>query len=266
MGRKHGEHHEEHADETWLVPYSDLLTLLLALFIVLFAMGKTDEKKLGELGRSFNIAFGGGAASLMAFNQGAPQMMPVDPPAPEGELKKQIMNPGGEGGSSAANSQAALRETIQLIQVKEAVDRYIRTQGLGGELEAQLTDDGLRLRIKDSALFRSGEAEVLPEARKLASDIAKLLAGLPQQFIVAGHTDNVPINTYQFPSNWELSGMRAVNFMKFMFAAEPTLKPANFSAVGYSEYRPIGPNTTAEGRAKNRRVEVWILRSQRQSK
>ena len=68
MGRKHAEHHEEHADETWLVPYADLLTLLLALFIVLFAMGKTDEKKLGEMGRSFHIAFGGGAATLITYN------------------------------------------------------------------------------------------------------------------------------------------------------------------------------------------------------
>ena len=266
MGRKHAEHHEEHADETWLVPYSDLLTLLLALFIVLFAMGKTDEQKMGEMGRSFNVAFGGGAASLFAFNQGAPQMMPVEsPPPPDTHLKNQVMNPGAAA-QTAAENQAALRETIQLIQVKEAVDRYIRTQGLGGELEAQLTDDGLRLRIKDSALFHSGEADLLPESRKLAGDIAKLLAGLPQQFIVAGHTDNVPINTYQFPSNWELSGMRAVKFMKFLFSQEPTLQPANFSSVGYGEYRPIGPNTTNEGRAKNRRVEVWILRSIRQSR
>ena len=122
------------------------------------------------------------------------------------------MNPGGDSGKSAAENQAALRETIQLIQVKEAVDRYIKLQGLGGELEAQLTDDGLRLRIKDSALFRSGEATLLPGSTKLAGEIAKLLAGLPQQVVVAGHTDNIPINTYQFPSNWELSGMRAVKF------------------------------------------------------
>ena len=197
---------------------------------------------------------------MFAFNQGAPQMMPVEsPPPPDTHMKNQIMNPG----QSAAESQAAMRETVQLIQVKEAVDRYIRMQGLGGELEAQLTDDGLRLRIKDSALFRSGEADLLPESRKLAGDIAKMLAGLPQQFVVAGHTDNVPINTAQFPSNWELSGARAINFMRFLLSQESTLKPDKFSAVGYSEYRPVGPNTTNEGRAKNRRVEVWILRSQR---
>ena len=88
MGRKHAEHHEEHADETWLVPYADLLTLLLALFIVLFAMGKTDEKKLGEMGRSFNIAFGGGSATLFSFNQAAPQLVPMDIPPSENQIKK----------------------------------------------------------------------------------------------------------------------------------------------------------------------------------
>ena len=263
---KHAQHHEEHADESWLIPYADLLTLLLALFIVLFAMGKTDEKKFGELGRSFNVAFGGGAASMFTFNQGPPQTMPLENPTPpEQRINTQINNP-NQSATDAQAAQSAMRETIQLLQVKEAVDRYIRMQGLGGQLEAQLTEDGLRLRIKDSALFRSGQADLLPEARKMAGDIAKLLAGLPQQFIVAGHTDNVPINTGQFPSNWELSGTRAVNFMKFLFASEPTLRPGNFSAVGYSEYRPVAPNTTDAGRAQNRRVEVWILRTQRQAR
>jgi len=259
LSRKHAKHHEEHADESWLIPYADLLTLLLALFIVLFAMGKTDEKKFGEMGRSFNVAFGGGAATLFSFNQGPPVVSPQDAPPQTTQLNTSLMSPS----QTTADSQAALRETVQLLQVKEAVDRYIKAAGLGGDLETQLTEDGLRIRIRDSALFRSGQADLLPESRVLAGNVAKLLAGLNQQIIVAGHTDNVPINTAQFPSNWELSGMRAVNFMRFMFTQEATLKPANFSAVGYSEYRPVGPNTTNEGRAKNRRVEIWILRSQK---
>ena len=174
-------------------------------------------------------------------------------------MNKEIMSPS----QAAGETQAALRETVQLLQVKEAVDRYIKLQGLGGELEAQLMEDGLRIRIKDSALFASGQANLFPESQKLAGEIAKLLSGLPQQIVIAGHTDNVPINTGMFPSNWELSGMRAVNFMRFMFSIEPKLKPANFSAVGYGEYRPVQPNASDEARAKNRRVEVWIIRSQR---
>ena len=277
MSRKHAEHHEEHPDETWLVPYSDLLTLLLALFIVLFGMSKTDEKKVGELGKSFHSAFtvniggggSGGASSMLPFDYMAPQMAPSEniPAAVTSDTPPN--RPNAPPASSTSNkssplTQAALRETIQLLQLKEAVDRYIKMQGLVGQLEAKSTDDGVRLRIKDSALFPSGDAYLRPESQKLAADIAKLLVGLPQQIVVAGHTDNVPINTAQFPSNWELSGMRATNFMRFMLSQEPLLKPENFSAIGYSEYRPLRPNNTEEGRSKNRRVEVWIIRAQKQ--
>ena len=271
MSRKHAEHHEEHADETWLVPYSDLLTLLLALFIVLFAMGKTDDKKVGQMGQSFHMAFGGGGggSSMFPFDYMAPQLAPsenVPAAAPSDAPPNRPNSPPASSNSNKATplTQAALRETVQLLQLKEAVDRYIKMQGLVGQLEAKSTDDGGRLRIKDSALFPSGEAYLRPESQKLAADIAKLLVGLPQQIVVAGHTDNVPINTAQFPSNWELSGMRATNFMRFMLSQEPLLKPENFSAIGYSEYRPLRPNNTEEGRSKNRRVEVWIIRAQKQ--
>lgn len=266
MGKKHAENHEEHADETWLVPYADLLTLLLALFIVLFAMGKTDEKKLGQMGRSFHVAFGGGGTTLFPFDHLAPQLVPGEnPPATTNRdmpYKFEVSSAAPRNGEMP--TQAVLRETVQLLQLKEAVDRYIRMQGLVGELEAQSTEEGVRLRIRDSALFPSGEAYLRPESQKLAADIAKLLVGLPQQIVVAGHTDNVPINTTQYPSNWELSGTRAINFMRYLLSQEPSLKPGNFSAIGYGEYRPIRPNNTDENRSKNRRVEVWIIRAQKQ--
>lgn len=271
MSRKHTEHHEEHADENWLVPYSDLLTVLLALFIVLFAMGKTDEKKMGEMGRSFHMAFGGGrgGSSMLACDYMAPQLAPSEnlPSATTSDapLNRNEAPPASSARNRATPlTQTALRETVQLLQLKEAVDRYIKMRGLVGELEAKSTEDEVRLRIKDSTLFQSGEAYFRPESQKLAADIAKLLAGLPQQIVVTGHTDNAPINTFQFPSNWELSGMRAVNFMRFLLAQEPTLKPENFSTIGYGEYRPLRPNNSEDGRSKNRRVEVWIIRAQKQ--
>lgn len=264
MSRKHAEHHEEHPDETWLVPYADLLTLLLALFIVLFAMGKTDEKKMGEMGRSFHIAFGGGAIAMLPFDRMSPQVVPVE--VPPGATSTDAPNNFTVVPTSINNpqSQEALRETVQLLQLKEMIDEYIRNQGLSSQLETLSTDDGLRLRIKDSALFSSGDAILRPESRKLAGDIAKMLVGLPQQIIVAGHTDNMPISTGQYPSNWELSGMRAINFMRYLLSQENALKPQNFSALGYGEYRPLRPNNTENDRAKNRRVEVWIIRALKQ--
>jgi chemotaxis protein MotB len=94
----------------------------------------------------------------------------------------------------------------------------------------------------------------------MAGTVANMLATLPQQVVISGHTDNMPINTYEFPTNWDLSAKRAVNFMKYLLAANNTLKPERFSATGHGEYRPAATNATAEGRASNRRVEVLIVR------
>ena len=117
------------------------------------------------------------------------------------------------------------------------------------------------IRIKDTALFPSGSAELLPESRRFAQVMAKMLAPLSQRVVISGHTDNVPINTPKYPSNWELSTARAVNFMKYLLAQDENLKPELFSAIGYGEYQPVADNNTPEGRAQNRRVEIMILRT-----
>ncbi len=119
------------------------------------------------------------------------------------------------------------------------------------------------IRIKERALFPSGSAQLVAESQKIAPVIAGLLATLPERVVISGHTDNVPINTAQFPSNWELSSSRALNFMKYIIAQDARLNPRRFSAVGYSEYRPIASNDTDDGRQQNRRVEVFIARNYR---
>lgn len=117
------------------------------------------------------------------------------------------------------------------------------------------------IRIKEKALFPSGSAELVPESQLIGPVVAGLLAAIPENVVISGHTDNVPIATSQYPSNWELSSARALNFMKFLLASNPNLNPARFSAIGYSEYRPVAPNDTEEGRTQNRRVEIMINRS-----
>ena len=119
------------------------------------------------------------------------------------------------------------------------------------------------IRLKEKALFASGSAALQGQAEQIVPVIAGLLASLPERVTISGHTDNVPIATAQFPSNWELSSSRAVNLMRGLKGAQPSLNPARFSALGYSEYRPIATNDTEEGRAQNRRVEVFIARSMR---
>ena len=243
--KHHAEHHEEHTDESWLVPYADILTLLLALFIVLYASADANKTKFNALAQSFNVAFSG---SPSVFDNNRSITPEIDPTKPN-----QTNNDGGK-------EQAQLRETVQLLQVKKELDKYIQNNNLVGDLSTVITDDGLMIRIKDSALFPSGSAELRPDSQHLGTDIAKMLSSLSQRIVISGHTDNEPINTREFPSNWELSSKRAINFMKFLLS-HGNLKPERFSAVGYGQYRPVASNDTADGRSKNRRVEVLIMRN-----
>jgi len=248
MSRKkkhHAVHHDEHMDESWLVPYADILTLLLALFIVLFASAQIDQKKFDMIAQSFSAAFSG---SPSVFDNNQAITPEVNAPRPDqADLDK-------------TKEQEHLKETIQLLEVKKALDKYIQQNNLVGQLNTALTEDGLMIRIKDTALFPSGSAELRPESQRFGTEIAKMLMTLQQKVVISGHTDNVPINTREFPSNWELSSMRSINFMKSLLK-EGNLKPERFSAIGYGEYRPVATNDTAEGHSQNRRVEVLIMRN-----
>ncbi len=247
MARKeHHPPHEEHADETWLVPYADLLTLLLALFIVLFATSKVDSQKFAQVAYALQQAL----ASPISMGSGS-----------------SILNSGagvgvipGAGGAAGGMSPAEL-ESAQLTNAKKQIDDFIKTEHLELELESTVTDQGLMIRVKDNALFASGSAQLYQDSVKLAQMVAGVLAKIPQNVLISGHTDNVPINTVQYPSNWELSSARAINLMKAMLAATPGFNPNRMSAIGFGEYRPIAPNNIEEGRSKNRRVEILIQRS-----
>lgn len=247
MRKRHKEkHHEEHMDETWLIPYADLLTLLLALFIVLFASSQVDAKKLGDMGQVFNAIFSGNVGMLnqsSTINSEMPNKS--NPSSAFEELMK---------------SPDASIEAVQLLRLQEEIERYITQNDLSADLSSTLTEDGLLITIGEVALFPSGSADILPAAHKIVTEIAVLLQAYPQTVTVAGHTDNVPINTAEFPSNWDLSSKRALNFMKLLLV-NPNLQPKKFNATGYGEFHPVTSNDSVYGKQKNRRVEVLIRRT-----
>ncbi|QQE73896.1 flagellar motor protein MotB [Brevibacillus composti] len=252
--KRHG-NHEEHMDESWLIPYADLLTLLLALFIVLFASSKMDAKKFDQMVRSFDVALNGG---IGVFNQPSP--VPLDPSLPQQTLHMGKEDDDRELTEEEKKLEEAFRkETEDLKKLQGRLEEYIEANNLQDKLQTQLTDEGLLITILDNALFDSGRADLKPEARKLAAEMAAMLVPHPKKVTVTGHTDNVPINRPDFPSNWDLSVKRSVNFLKVLLE-NSQLDPAKFSATGVGEYHPVASNATPEGRAKNRRVEVAILR------
>lgn len=249
---KKGHGDDAHMDETWLIPYADLLTLLLALFIVLFSLSEIDGQKVSKIANAFFVAFHGGAGIL--------QFESITPP-------KTINYQNTPAGQSQKFNDAEIerlkkyqQENEQLTKIQQEMNQYIQNNGLQDQLKTSLTNEGLLLTIGEKALFNSGKADILPEARKIAQQISIILEkSYPHEISIAGHTDNRPIHNAEFDSNWDLSTQRAVNFLNVVLENKK-LDPKKFRVIGYGEYRPVADNNTERGRALNRRVEVLILR------
>ncbi|MGW8959716.1 flagellar motor protein MotB [Paenibacillus sp. NPDC055715] len=257
MSKKRHEPHEEHADESWLLPYSDLMTLLLALFIVLFGMSSLDARKFEEMAQSMSSTFNGGSG-ILEHSSANPTTSAND----MGKNKEQVSEPVKSKATSTAElqKQLAQREEEDLKKLKKQMDQYIESNGLSTLLNTKLNQSQLMITISDNALFSSGQAEVKPEARKLAKSISSMLQQFPgYDVIISGHTDNVPISNSQYPSNFDLSAKRSLNFLRILLL-NPQLDPTKFVSIGYGEYRPLASNQYDQGRSKNRRVEISVLR------
>ncbi|MFJ6211449.1 flagellar motor protein MotB [Lysinibacillus sp. NPDC092081] len=233
--------HDDHIDESWLVPYADILTLLLAVFIILFASSSVDQEKLEKMSAVFNQVFDGGTSFL-------DQPAPVKSPNAESDQTPQ----------QAQQNSAYLKDQQELAQIKDSVDNFIAVHEMEGQFATAMTDEGLLVTIRDSILFDSGKADIKPEYMTIAKELADVLvSNPPRSIVITGHTDNVPAGP-NFSSNLQLSALRAVNFAEILWKSNSKLDRRNFSTQGFGENRAIAPNDTKEGRAKNRRVEVLI--------
>ncbi|MEH7462121.1 flagellar motor protein MotB [Bacillus thuringiensis] len=247
--KKKEKKHEEHIDETWLIPYADMLTLLFALFIVLFAMSSLDAAKFKQMAVAFKDELSGGT--------GKKEFLSDQKPKAEKDLSEK--RPESEKIKQQAEAEVKQQEMNELKEVQKNIDKYIEEKKLQSSFKTELTERGLMVTIEDNALFDSGQATVKLESLNMAQEMSSLLvAASPREITVSGHTDNVPISNANFASNWELSTQRAVNFMQALLKNKQLI-PQKFSAIGYGEYRPVASNDNPEGRAKNRRVEVFIL-------
>lgn len=249
--KKEPEKHANH--ERWLVSYADFITLLFAVFVVLYAMGQSDKKKVEEVMQAIQQSFGMATTGATApkVNVIASQSITVIP-----SLKPEIkVAPMGKARSGQAKSRAEERD---FRQIKSAVEAYLVKQGAQNKVTLEITRRGLIVSLKEAGFFNSGQATIKPEAYELINTIAEVMTQYNNPLRVEGHTDNVPISTSQFPSNWELSTARATNGLKYLLR-NFDVDANKISATGFAEYRPIADNATAEGRAKNRRVDLVML-------
>lgn len=237
--RRKKQRKSSHINESWLLPYSDLLTLLVALFIVLFAMSEIDVEKYEKLSQVFNNEFSGGQGIFE--NSDSPVDTPKEAPAETNKEEKEK------------------RELTELEGLQKRINNYIEKSKLSEVLGTKLTDEGLLITILNNVSFDPASAKVKEEGRKIGKEVSKFLStDPPHQIVVSGHTDDRPIHNNEFSSNWELSVMRAVNFMSLLLHNDK-LDPKRFAAKGFGEQQSIVPNTSEQNRAKNRRVEVLIL-------
>lgn len=223
----------EEVSEKWAIPYADFLTLLLCLFIALFAMAQAGKQAAMEYAQAFAKAFG---IRMVPFQEALPKQI-----LPEPVLKR------------AEPTEKGRRIQRQIQELQELIKKL----GLDGEIKVAYEAIGIRLILQEKLLFEPGSADIKPEMRLLLDKLYEIIRDIPNPVEVEGHTDNIPISTERFPSNWELSTARAGSIVRYFIAKG--IEPERLKASGYADTRPMVPNTTPEGRAQNRRVEIVIL-------
>lgn len=243
--RRREEEHENH--ERWLVSYADFITLLFAFFVVMYAISSVNEGKYKVLSNSLVNAFNNKTAETggqpIAVIQGAP-LMPVKPIAKPDKLADQKKE-------EKKNEQRQKMKNVA-DDIKNALQPLIAQ----GKVKLLETSRGVTIEINDSILFPAGQARLQAASINAMLAIAQVLAASDFPITIEGHTDNIPIATAQFPSNWELSAMRATTVLRLF--NDGGVGAERLTAIGYGETRPIETNTTAEGRARNRRVSILI--------
>jgi chemotaxis protein MotB len=257
--RRSGGDHEEHADERWLLTYADLITLLMALFMVLFSISSVNTSKFESLQRAMQDAFSGkilsGGKSIQQTGSETDANTPAaTPPIPAIQAITQQLD-------AARQTKAQAKENDDFKQLKQQIDSYARAHGLTAKLETKIARRGLVIRLlTDKVLYNSGTATLNPQSRPLLDRIAQLLrTEFDHPIVVEGHTDNQPISSGQFPSNWELSAGRATAVVRYFIRDH--VAPGRLAASGYGAMHPLTTNATAAGRARNRRVEIVLTRS-----
>ncbi len=209
----------------WMVTYGDMMSLLLTFFVMLLSYSSTDIVKFKQAMGSLR-----GALGVMKSEQGVVN------------LPKMMI--GSRSQNQVETSTVRLRKLIKQEHLEDAIS-------------VERTDKGLLIRISNLVLFDLGKAEIKPEIYSIIDKLVGIIAQWEGPIRVEGHTDDLPIHTAQFPSNWELSTARAVKVLRILIE-KGGVAPKNLSAVGYGEHHPIVPNTHAKSRAQNRRVEIHL--------
>ncbi len=243
--------------ERWLVSYGDLLTLLFAVFVVLYAMSQTDKKKAEEVATSLRESFGiidtkgGSSRKPSIIDTGNTSIIPQINYRPQ-PISSQAVG--------AINNKKAQASENDFRAMKSSIDAYLLKTGNQSKVSVDITMRGLIISLKEAGFFDSGSAVMKKDSADVIATLADMLNQYSNRCRVEGHTDNVPIKSGAFDSNWDLAAARATCLVKRLIQSYG-IEPRRISATGYGEYQPIADNENPEGRSKNRRVDLVVMSS-----
>jgi chemotaxis protein MotB len=235
MARKRAEDVPKAGAPEWMNTYGDMVTLLLCFFVLLFSFATLDVQKFKAIAVSMNGSLGVLDSGMTLSMEPLINSFPSDTPTEEAE---------------------------EFQKLYEEMSKYVKANNLEASITLRLDERGLLVRFMDDVLFDSGKADLTPKAREIINKVAEIIRQNDKNVRVEGHTDNIPINTLRFPSNWELSTTRAVNVVKYLIE-ENGIEAKRLSASGYSDQHPVDDNNTQVGRQKNRRVDMVILKAEK---
>ena len=243
MRRKRKHHQAEEQLDRWLVSYADFITLLFAFFVVTYAVSSINEGKYKQVTSSM----------ISAFKTIPKSLEPIQ----VGEISRSQNNSAIEKPINHSSGDASQTEERNLRKLADRMAMEMVNLIPSDEVTIRRTDDWLEIEINSQILFGSGSAKLMYSATSILSKIARILSDYPNPINVEGFTDNVPISTEDFPSNWELSAARAASVVHLF--SKSGIEPSRMSAIAYGEYRPIADNEIEQGRRKNRRVVIAVL-------
>ncbi len=229
----------------WMATFADLVTLLMCFFVLLFAMSSTQQESFKELVQSLQSALGVQQVPEAGTREGLTmQNIPEDDKEEDEKAKKEI---------SAIDELGGMVQK-ELDNITSEIRELIMFNKLGGMVNVQQNETGAVITISDVVLFPAGKADMSNKGSDIMKQVSKILNQFPYHIKIAGHTDNAPIHTKVYPSNWELSTARACEVVRYLISKG--LNPKLISAEGYAEFAPIATNDTKSGKRQNRRVEI----------
>jgi chemotaxis protein MotB len=253
MRRRKDKHHANH--ERWLISYADFITLLFAFFVVMYATSKADQKKQAEAAAAINSAF----QSLGLFQSASAAKEAQSAKAAAAALTTSEDAPVSPMNVVLGDQMLASPEVKRdLERIKRNLEKLLSNQIARHVVALRIGREGLVISLREAGFYNSGSAVPHPNSITTLNQIAEALRATPYDIRIEGHTDNVPIHTEEFDSNWELSTARATHMAR-LFIVGHHFSPVRLSASGYAEFHPATTNTTTEGRAQNRRVDIIVL-------